>query len=65
MLFVATAANKQNGSGTGIAPGTQTANAGKPYLLTSQRDLVDTFGDQVFKADTTNNPIHGIELNEY
>ena len=65
MLFVATAANKQNGSGTGIAPGTQTANAGKPYLLTSQRDLVDTFGDPVFKADTTNNPIHGSELNEY
>ena len=26
MLFVATAANKQNGSGTGIAPGTQTPN---------------------------------------
>ena len=65
MLFVATAANKQNGSGTGIAPGTQTANAGKPYLLTSQRDLVDTFGDPVFKTDTTNNPIHGSELNEY
>ena len=56
MLFVATAANKQNGSGTGIAPGTQTANAGKPYLLTSQRDLVDTFGDEMSCDETKQMP---------
>ena len=65
MIFVATASNKQNGAGTGTAPGTTTAKAGTPYLLTSQRDLVDTFGDPIFKTDTTNNPIHGSELNEY
>mgnify|MGYP001181095661 CR=1 FL=1 len=65
MIFVATAANKKNGAGTGTAPGTTTALAGNPYLLTSQRDLVDTFGDPIFKTDTTNNPIHGSELNEY
>ena len=65
MIFVATAANKSNGAGTGTAPGTTAAKAGTPYLLTSQRDLVDTFGDQIFKTDTTNNPIHGSELNEY
>jgi len=65
MIFVASASNKKNGAGTGTAPGTTTAKAGTPYLLTSQRDLVDTFGDPIFKTDTTNNPIHGSELNEY
>lgn len=64
-IFVATASNKPNGAGTGTAPGTLSANAGTPYLITSQRDLVDTFGDPIFKTDTNNNPIHGGELNEY
>lgn len=65
MIFVASASNKANGAGTGTAPGTTAAKAGTPYLLTSQRDLVDTFGDPIFKTDTNNNPIHGSELNEY
>ena len=65
MIFVVSAANKKNGAGTGTAPGTLATNAGKVYLLTSQRDLVDNFGDPVFKTDTSNNPIHGSELNEY
>ena len=65
IIFVATGENKLNGAGTGIAPGTQKANAGKPYLLTSQRDLVDTFGDPTFYTDANNNPIHGGEQNEY
>lgn len=64
-IFVATASNKPNGAGTGTAPGTLSANAGTPYLITSQRDLVDTFGDPIFKTDNNNNPIHGGELNEY
>ena len=65
MIFVASAANKSNAAGTGTAPGTLAANAGTPYLLTSQRDLADTFGDPIFKTDSNNNPIHGGELNEY
>jgi len=65
IIFVATGENKLNGAGTGVAPGTQKANAGKPYLLTSQRDLVDTFGDPTFYTDANNNPIHGGEQNEY
>jgi len=65
MIFVASASNKTNAAGTGTAPGTLAANAGTPYLLTSQRDLADTFGDPVFKTDSNNNPIHGGELNEY
>ena len=65
MIFVASASNKQNGSGTGIAQGTVKANAGKPYLITSQRELVELFGDPVFYTDNNNNPINGGELNEY
>jgi hypothetical protein len=65
MVFVATASNKTNAAGTGTAAGTLKANAGKPYLLTSQRDLADTFGDPLFQIDNSNNPIHGGELNEY
>jgi hypothetical protein len=65
MIFVASASNKQNAAGTGTAAGTLAANAGKPYLLTSQRDLADTFGDPIFQTDNNNNPVHGGELNEY
>jgi hypothetical protein len=65
MIFVASAQDKTNGSGTGVAQGTLAANAGKPYLLTSQRELAETFGDPVFYTDANNNPIHGGELNEY
>ena len=65
MIFVASAENKTNGAGTGTAPGTEAANVGKPYLITSQRDLVETFGEPKFYTDSNNNPIHGGELNEY
>jgi hypothetical protein len=65
MFFVVSAENKQNSSGTGTARGTTKQNAGVPFLLTSQRDLADTFGDPVFQTDNNNNPINGGELNEY
>jgi len=65
LVIVTTAENKSNGGGTGIAPGTLRANAGTVYLLTSQKDLADTFGDPVFKTDANNNPVHAGEQNEY
>jgi hypothetical protein len=65
LVIVATAENKANSGGTGTAPGTLKANAGEVYLLTSQRDLGDVFGDPVFKTDANNNPIHAGEQNEY
>lgn len=65
MIFVATAENKTNSAGTGIATGTTKANAGVPFLLTSQKDLGDLFGDPSFYSDTSGNMIHGSELNEY
>ena len=65
LIIVASAQDKQNGAGTGIAPGTTKANAGKVYLLTSQKDLSDTFGTPRFVTDSNNTPVHGGELNEY
>ena len=65
MVFVATASNKTKSSGTGTAAGTLKANAGKPYLITSQRELGETFGDPLFYSDNNGNMIHGGELNEY
>lgn len=65
MIFVATASNKINGSQTGIADGTLKANVGKPFLITSQRELVERFGEPLFYSDSNGNMIHGSELNEY
>jgi hypothetical protein len=65
LIIVATAANKPNGAGTGTAQGTLKANAGTPYLITSQRELAETFGNPTFYTDSSNNPLHGNELNEY
>ena len=64
-IFIATAQDKTSSSGTGTAQGTTAANAGKVYLMTSQRELAETFGDPVFKTDANNNPINGGETNEY
>lgn len=64
-IFVATAQDKRNASGTGVAQGTTTANAGKVWVITSQRDLVDTFGTPLFYTGENNSAIHGGELNEY
>ena len=64
-ILLATAQNKISGAGTGIAPGTLAANAGKVYLMTSQRDLLSTFGVPFFYNTTAGTPINGYELNEY
>ena len=65
LIVVASEENKPNGSNTGTAPGTLKANAGKVWLLTSQKDLVDTFGVPMFELDNNNSPVHASELNEY
>ena len=64
MIFVTSAQDKNNPSGS-TAQGTTAANAGKVWLITSQRDLTDTFGTPVFYTDASGNPQHGNELNEY
>ena len=65
MVFVATAQDKMNASGTGTAQGTTSANAGKVWVITSQRDLTDTFGTPYFETDAEGNPINGSEISEY
>ena len=65
LILVASAQNKLNGAGTGVASATTAANANKLQLLTSQRDLTNLFGSPFFYKTTTGTPIHGYELNEY
>ena len=49
LIVIATAANKlAPGSTTAIAPGTLPQNAGDLYLITSQRDALQTFGNPTF-----------------
>lgn len=64
-FLVATAQNKISGAGVGVAAGTLAANAGKVYLITSQRDLAATFGVPFFYKTAAGTPINGYELNEY
>jgi hypothetical protein len=65
LIIVASAENKMNSASTGTAIGTTAAKAGEVYLLTSQKDLGDTFGTPIFKTDANNNPVHAGEQNEY
>ena len=64
-ILLATAQNKISGAGTGVAPGTLAANANKVFLMTSQRDLLSTYGVPFFYNTTAGTPINGYELNEY
>jgi hypothetical protein len=64
-FLIATAQNKADAAGIGVAAGTTAANANKTYLITSQRDLAATFGVPFFYNTTTGVPINGYELNEY
>ena len=65
LVVFATAQNKANPSGTGVAAGTTAANAGKLYQITSQKDLTDFYGVPFFYTTTAGTPIQGYELNEY
>ena len=64
-FLIATAQNKVSGAGTGVAPGTLAVNANQLYLITSQRDLLSTYGVPFFYNTTAGTPINGYELNEY
>lgn len=64
-VLLATAQDKSNPAGTGIAQGTTAANANKLFRVTSQRDLVNLYGNPFFYTSTDGTPIQGYELNEY
>jgi len=65
LIIVASGQDKNNGAGDGTASGTTTANANNVFLISSQRELTETFGDPKFYTDSGGNPINGYELNEY
>lgn len=63
VIVLATASNKKAPDGT-TAAYTTASNALKPLILTSQRELVQFYGEPKFTiVDGT--PVHGHELNEY
>jgi len=64
LIFIATQQDKADPTGTGVAVGTTKANAGKVWSITSQRDLVTTFGDPVFYS-VSGTSLNGYPLNEY
>jgi hypothetical protein len=65
LIIVASAQDKLNGAGTTTAAGTQAANANTVFLISSQRELTETFGDPKFYTDSSGNALNGYELNEY
>ena len=55
-VLLATAANKLTPSNT-VATGTTVANQGQLITITSQRDLVNYFGNPKFTLDESGNPV--------
>ena len=64
LVVVATAANKSDASGSAIAAGTLAQNAGVAYLVSSQRELVETFGEPKF-YEVGGSVVQGAETSEY
>jgi hypothetical protein len=64
LIVIATAQDKTSPDGTSIAAYTTKATAGKLYQITSQRELIQGFGNPEFKM-SNGTPVHGDELNEY
>lgn len=64
-VLVATAQDKADPTGIGVAQATTAANANKLYEVTSQRDLVTLYGNPFFYQTSAGTPIQGYELNEY
>jgi hypothetical protein len=63
-ILVATEQDKLTPSNT-LANGTTLANTEKIITVTSQRDLVNLFGNPTFELDASGNPVHDSQLNEY
>jgi hypothetical protein len=65
LIVFATASNKASPTaGGGIAPYTVPSQANQLYLATSQRDLIQNFGNPIFYS-SQGTPLHGYELNEF
>lgn len=64
LIVIGTHEYKLHPSGEGIASGTLPEQANKLHLITSQRELIQTFGNPVFYSSQGTSR-HGYELNEY
>lgn len=63
--FVLFASSENKIINNSLAAGTTKANAGKAFGISSQRELVSTFGLPTFRQSAAGTPLHGDELNEY
>jgi len=64
LIIIATAQDKKTPDGLGTASNTTKANAGKLKLITSQRELLQTFGNPNFYSSGSV-ALNGYDLNEY
>jgi len=64
LIIMATAANKPTPAGDEVAPFTVPAVAGRLFLATSQRELLQNFGNPTFQT-AQGTPLFGSELNEW
>lgn len=64
LIFITTASNKATPDGTGVAVGTLQQNAERLFLISSQRELIQTFGEPDFN-EVGGSSQHGHPLNEY
>jgi hypothetical protein len=64
LIIIGTHEYKSLPSGSGVAEGTLPENANKLYPITSQRELLQTFGNPIFYTKN-GSAVHGYELNEF
>ena len=64
LIIMATGQDKLNSAGDGIAAGTLAQNAEKLFLISSQRELLQTYGLPNFN-EVGGNSLNGYPLNEY
>lgn len=64
VLVIATAQDKSNPDGSGTAAFTTASTAGELKLISSQRELLQSYGNPNFYS-AGGNQLHGYELNEY
>ena len=64
LIVIATASNKTGPDGTSTAAYTTSGAANKLYSITSQRELLQNYGNPSFKT-SSGTPVHGDETNEY
>ena len=64
LIVIATASDKKGPDGSSTASYTTSATADKLYQITSQRELLQNYGNPNFKT-SGGSPVHGDESNEY